>query len=97
MTSRIERVRVLLTNDDGIQAQGLQALRRALVEVPGMDLNVIAPDSNRSATARSITTRSPLWVEEVSFEDDSTGYATDGTPVDCVRFAELGLLESAQS
>ncbi len=91
-TSRIERVRVLLTNDDGIQAQGLQALRRALVEVPGMDLNVIAPDSNRSATARSITTRSPLWVEEVSFDDDSTGYATDGTPVDCVRFAELGLL-----
>jgi 5'-nucleotidase len=85
-------VRVLLTNDDGIQAQGLQALRRALVEVPGMDLNVIAPNSNRSATARSITTRSPLWVEEVSFEDDSTGYATDGTPVDCVRFAELGLL-----
>jgi 5'-nucleotidase len=86
-------VRVLLTNDDGIQAQGLQALRRALVELSGMDLNVIAPNSNRSATARSITTRSPLWVEEVSFEDDSTGYATDGTPVDCVRFAELGLLE----
>jgi 5'-nucleotidase len=85
-------MRVLLTNDDGIQAQGLQALRRALVELPGMDLNVIAPNSNRSATARSITTRSPLWVEEVSFEDDSTGYATDGTPVDCVRFAELGLL-----
>jgi 5'-nucleotidase len=85
-------VRVLLTNDDGIQAQGLQALRRALVELPGMDLSVIAPNSNRSATARSITTRSPLWVEEVSFEDDSTGYATDGTPVDCVRFAELGLL-----
>jgi 5'/3'-nucleotidase len=85
-------MRVLLTNDDGIQAQGLQALRRALVELSGMDLNVIAPNSNRSATARSITTRSPLWVEEVSFEDDSTGYATDGTPVDCVRFAELGLL-----
>jgi 5'-nucleotidase len=85
-------VRVLLTNDDGIQAQGLQALRRALVDLPGTDLNVIAPDSNRSATARSITTRSPLWVEEVSFDDDTTGYATDGTPVDCVRFAELGLL-----
>src|SRR5262249_39261172 len=46
---------------------------------------------NRSATARSITTRSPLWVEEVTFEDGSIGYATSGTPVDCVRFAELGL------
>ena len=53
---------------------------------------MIAPDSNRSATARSITTRSPLWVEEVPFDDGSVGYATDGTPVDCVRFAELGLV-----
>jgi 5'-nucleotidase len=85
-------VRVLITNDDGIQAQGLQALRRALVGLPGLDVHVIAPDSNRSATARSITTRSPLWVEEVSFEDGGVGFATDGTPVDCVRFADLGLL-----
>jgi 5'-nucleotidase len=84
-------MRVLLTNDDGISAKGLQALRRALVEIPGLELSVIAPDSNRSAQARSITTRSPLWVEEVSFEDGSVGFATDGTPVDCVRFADLGL------
>jgi 5'-nucleotidase len=53
---------------------------------------VIAPNSNRSATARSITTRSPLTVEEVSFDDGGRGFATDGTPVDCVRFADLGLL-----
>jgi 5'-nucleotidase len=85
-------VRVLITNDDGIQAQGLQALRRALAGLSGLDVHVIAPDSNRSATARSITTRSPLWVEEVSFEDGGVGFATDGTPVDCVRFADLGLL-----
>src|SRR6202012_1417006 len=39
----------------------------------------------------SITTRSPLAVEEITFEDGHKGYATDGTPVDCVRFAELGL------
>src|SRR5437016_3233487 len=87
-------MKVLLTNDDGIQAQGLNAARRALLEVPGIDLTVIAPDSNRSATARSITTRDPLWVEEIEFEDGSVGYATDGTPVDCVRFAVLGLTES---
>src|SRR4051812_48672328 len=86
-------MRVLLTNDDGIQAIGLNAMRRALLEVPGVDLAVIAPDSNRSATARSITTRKPLWVEEVEFEDGSTGFATEGTPVDCVRFAALGLVE----
>jgi len=85
-------VRVLLTNDDGIQATGLQAARKALSQLPDVELDVIAPDSNRSATARSITTRSPLWVEEVSFEDGETGFATEGTPVDCVRFSELGLI-----
>ena len=85
-------MRVLLTNDDGIAAPGLQALRRALLAVDGVELDVIAPDSNRSATARSITTRSPLWVQEVDFEDGSTGFATEGTPVDCVRFADIGLL-----
>jgi 5'-nucleotidase len=85
-------VRVLLTNDDGISAPGLQAARRALREIDGVEVDVVAPDSNRSATARSITTRSPLTVEEIEFGDGERGYATDGTPVDCVRFAELGLV-----
>ena len=86
-------MKVLLTNDDGIAATGLNVLRRALLEVPGVELAVIAPDSNRSATARSITTHHPLWVQEVEFEDRTSGFATDGTPVDCVRFAALGLIE----
>lgn len=85
-------MRVLLTNDDGISAPGLQALRAALLEIDGVELSVIAPDGNRSAMARSITTRRPLWVEEVGFDDGTVGYATDGTPVDCVRLAELGLV-----
>src|ERR1700750_2820825 len=86
-------VRVLLTNDDGIEADGLQTLRRALLQVPGIELAVIAPDGNRSAFARMITTRRPLWVQEVSFDDGAVGYATDGTPVDCVRLAQLGLID----
>src|SRR3954447_3239858 len=68
-------------------------MRQALLEVPGLELAVIAPDSNRSAMARSITTRKPLWVDEVDMGDGAVGYATDGTPVDCVRFAALGLVE----
>ncbi|MGH2836185.1 MAG: 5'/3'-nucleotidase SurE, partial [Solirubrobacteraceae bacterium] len=86
-------MRVLLTNDDGIEAEGLQTLRRALLKVPGIELRVIAPDGNRSAMARSITTRRPLWVQEVDFGDGTTGFATDGTPVDCVRLAHLGLID----
>ncbi|MDX6642785.1 MAG: 5/3-nucleotidase [Solirubrobacteraceae bacterium] len=88
---------VLLTNDDGIEAEGLQTLRRALIGVPGVELAVIAPDSNRSAAARSITTRRPLLVEEIDFGDGTVGYATDGTPVDCVRFARLGLIDGFEA
>ena len=84
---------VLLTNDDGIEAEGLQAMRAALRDLEGVRLAVIAPDGNRSAMARSITTRRPLWVQEVDFGDGTVGYATDGTPVDCVRLARLGLVE----
>lgn len=87
-------MRVLLTNDDGIEAEGLQTLRRALLEVPDVsEVVVVAPDGNRSAMARSITIRQPLWVEEVDFGDGTRGFATDGTPVDCVRLASLGLIE----
>ncbi len=85
-------LRVLLTNDDGIEAEGLLVLRRALVALADVTLAVIAPDGNRSATARSITFRRPLWVAEVPFDDGTVGYACDGTPVDCVRLASLGLV-----
>ena len=87
-------MRVLLTNDDGITATGLNAMRRALLQLPDVDLEVIAPDSNRSATGRAVTLRDPIWVDEVEFGDGTTGFATDGTPVDCVRFAALGLIDS---
>src|SRR5437588_264503 len=90
-------MRVLLTNDDGIEAAGLQALRRALLEVRDVELAVIAPDGNRSAMARSITTRRPLWVQTVDFGDGTHGFATDGTPVDCVRLARLGLIEGFEA
>ncbi|MDO9355781.1 MAG: 5'/3'-nucleotidase SurE [Solirubrobacteraceae bacterium] len=85
-------MRLLLTNDDGIEAEGLHAIRAALQRVPGIELMVIAPDGNRSATGRSITTRRPLVSRHVTFADGGVGYAIDGTPVDCVR---LGWYELA--
>src|SRR3954468_882857 len=90
-------MQVLLTNDDGIEGECLQAVRRALLRVPGVELAVIAADGNRSAFARMITTRRPLWVQEIAFDDGTVGYATDGTPVDCVRFATLGLIDGFQA
>src|ERR1700704_5317624 len=63
------------------------------MQVPGLELAVVAPDGNRSPFARRITTRRPLGVQEVPFDDGTVGYATDGTPVDCVRLARLGLID----
>ncbi|MFT4035160.1 MAG: 5'/3'-nucleotidase SurE [Patulibacter sp.] len=80
-------MRLLLTNDDGIEAPGLHALRDALLRIPGARLTVIAPDGNRSATGRAITTRRALVTREVTFADGAQGWAIDGSPVDCVRLA----------
>ena len=85
------RPRILLTNDDGIDSPGLYAVKRALD--PIADVTAIAPDQNRTGAARSITMHTPLWVEEVAFPDGTSGFATDGTPVDCVRLAALGFLD----
>lgn len=83
---------ILVTNDDGVTSPGLLALKVALESVGRV--SVIAPDSNRSAIGRGITIHNPLHVEEVELSDGSVALATDGTPVDCVRFALLGLLGS---
>ena len=84
---------IVLTNDDGVTSPGLIALKVALE--PIADIQIVAPDQNRSGAARSITMHAPLWVEEVALPDGSLAYSTDGTPVDCVRMAALGLLDRA--
>jgi len=87
----MEVTHILVTNDDGVASPGLLALKQALE--PYGRVSVIAPDSNRSAIGRGITIHNPLHVEEVRLADGSPAFATDGTPVDCVRFATLGLLD----
>lgn len=82
-------MRVLLTNDDGIFSPGLIAVLEALA--PVAETVVIAPAQNQSAVARSITLRRAMTVTEHHLEGAAAAYAVDGTPVDCVRFAALGL------
>ena len=69
------------------------AILRVVVPALRIDLAVVAPDGNRSAIGRGITTRRALAVERIAFGDGTFGYATDGTPVDCVRLASLGLVD----
>lgn len=85
-------LRILVTNDDGVFSPGLLALKKELE--PLGEVMVVAPDRNRTGAARSITMTSSLRAEEVKLEDGSWAFSTDGTPVDCVRMAALGLLES---
>lgn len=83
-------MRIVLTNDDGIDAPGLVAARQALERIG--DVIVMAPDQNRSGVGRSISFGAPLQIEEREMSDGVSGYACTGTPVDCVRLVALGLM-----
>jgi 5'-nucleotidase len=85
-------MKILLTNDDGILAEGIRFLKNDLSE-EGHDVLVVAPDVERSATGHAITIRTPLWVKKVDLDGTFFGYATSGTPADCVK---LGLLELSE-
>jgi 5'-nucleotidase len=82
-------LKILLTNDDGIDAPGIAVLRRALDGLG--EVTTIAPDRNTSAVARGITVRRPLTLRACTFGDGYQGFAVDGTPSDCVRIALLGV------
>src|SRR5579864_7290613 len=75
------RKRILITNDDGIHAEGLRALEAALR--PLGEIFVVAPDSERSATGQAITIHAPLRVHVL----DEYHYAVSGTPADGVILA----------
>ena len=82
---------ILITNDDGFYAKGIQALRKGLAEVT--DVLVVAPDSEQSAVGHAITLSSPLKVRKVEEGGKLIGYAVNGTPADCVKIAVTELLE----
>lgn len=79
-------MRILLSNDDGVHAEGLHILTKTLGDVA--ELDVIAPDRNRSGASHSLTLESPVRVNTLS-----NGYiSVQGTPTDCVHLALTGLL-----
>ncbi|KPJ60412.1 MAG: hypothetical protein AMJ46_06555 [Latescibacteria bacterium DG_63] len=77
---------ILLTNDDGIRADGLQALKRELEAMA--DVWVVAPDGERSATSHALTLRRPLKIKKLSEKEISV----EGTPTDCVILGVNGIL-----
>lgn len=79
---------ILLTNDDGIYAEGLWALHGALSREHAV--TVVAPDRERTAVSHGITLHQPLRASPVAVNDHLQGYAVNGTPADCIK---LGVLE----
>lgn len=80
---------VLVTNDDGIYAKGIDAIIKKFKE-KGHNVFVVAPDRERSASGQAITLHSPIMVKEVDKWEGVIAYAIDGTPTDC---SKIGLIE----
>jgi len=79
--------RVLISNDDGIEALGLQTLIRSVTELG--EIFVIAPDRERSTVSHALSLQRPLRIKKFS----KTIYSIDGTPSDCVNIALSGILK----
>lgn len=78
---RSEKIRILITNDDGIHSEGIAALENALKEIG--DVYVVAPESEMSGASHSLTLSRPLRIRQI----DERHWTVDGTPTDCVTMA----------
>lgn len=83
-------MRILLTNDDGFFAPGLQSLNEVL-QTTEHEVFIVAPENQRSAAGHSITLFEPLLVNEHKLQSNK-GYSVRGTPSDCVKLAIQGEL-----
>ncbi|MGI6631485.1 MAG: 5'/3'-nucleotidase SurE [Bacillota bacterium] len=85
-------MRLLITNDDGVNSAGLWALIERARSCSGVQVTVVAPDRERSATGHAISIHQPIEVCEIESEDGERVYSASGTPADCVKLAVEGLM-----
>ena len=84
-------MKILLTNDDGIYAKGIEVLHKHLSK--DHEVVVVAPETEQSAVGHAITLTDPLLVKSVNRNGIFFGYAVKGTPADCVKLAINELVE----
>jgi 5'-nucleotidase len=89
----MERKKILISNDDGINSKGLAALIEVACEFG--DVLVVAPDGARSGMSSAITVESPVRLKLQTNEEGHKAYSCSGTPVDCVKLAFDKLLDKA--
>ena len=87
-------MRILISNDDGVFAEGIRSLAAEAV-ARGHTVTVVCPDQERSATGHGLTLQTPLRAERADalFAEGVTAWACSGTPSDCVKLALFALLE----
>lgn len=84
-------MKVLLTNDDGVNATGIAEMRAELIKIA--DVTVVAPETEMSAVGHAITLTDPLRVRRVEKNGQRFGMAVNGTPADCVKIAVKAILD----
>jgi len=82
---------ILLTNDDGIYADGIYSLYEELTKIGRV--TVVAPSSQRSSVGHGITLAYPIWSQKVKRKNRFFGHGISGTPADCVKFAIAVLMK----
>ncbi len=80
-------MKILISNDDGVLAPGIEILAEEIAKIA--DVDVIAPDRNRSGASNSLTLLNPLRVRELA----NGSHSVDGTPTDCVHLALTGYFD----
>ncbi len=84
-------MKILISNDDGIDSNGLFSLTTKFEELG--EVIVIAPDKQMSATSHALTTIVPLRVKKFYKNNKFFGYAVNGSPADCMKLALFSLLD----
>lgn len=82
---------ILITNDDGIYADGIIELVKSISKIA--NVYVVAPESQKSATGHAITIHSPIMVHKIDMGENIKSYAISGTPADCVKVGIEGLFK----
>lgn len=82
-------MKILVSNDDGVMAPGIRILATELAQIA--DVDVVAPDRNKSGASNSLTLRDPIRIRTL----DNGYHSVEGTPTDCVHLALTGFLESS--
>jgi len=84
-------LKILVTNDDGIDSAGIAALKKTLSEIA--EVTVVAPRQEQSAVGHGITMQIPLRVQEYYIDGTFFGYAVDGTPADCIKMGMRNIMK----